>query len=55
MSFDKPIGIFIFDYAWVVFIFVTIINALLLKMRSNKIVEEHPDLQEGYDQLFPGW
>ena len=55
MSFNEPIGFFVFDYAWILFIVVTIINALFLKARSSKIVKDNPDLRDGYDQLFKGY
>jgi hypothetical protein len=55
MSFDKPIGFFVFDYAWIFLILVTTINALVLKVHSSRIVKEHPELQGGYDQLFKGY
>lgn len=54
MSFDKPVGFFVFDYAWILFILVTILNAGILRVRSNRIVSEHPELKDGYDRLFKG-
>ncbi len=55
MSLDQPIGLFIFDYAWILFILVTCINGLLMKARFTKIVERNPELQEGYDRLVKGY
>ncbi len=50
-----PVGNFIFDNAWILFIAVTVFNAFYLKARSQKIITKQPDLQEGYDQLFKGY
>jgi hypothetical protein len=36
------------------FIVVSVINAFYLKIRSRPMIEEHPELQKGYDQLFKG-
>jgi hypothetical protein len=47
-----PVGNFIFDNGWVLFILITVFNSFYLKARSQKIIAEKPDLQEGYDQLF---
>jgi hypothetical protein len=55
MPFNKPIGFFVFDYAWILFILVTVLNASILRVRSSRIVKEHPELQNGYDQLFKGY
>jgi hypothetical protein len=55
MPFDEPNGFFVFDYAWIFLILVTIVNALILKARSASSVREHPELREGYDQLFKGY
>lgn len=55
MSFDKPIGIFVFDYAWILFILVAFLNAGMLKLRSNRIMKLHPELQDGYDQFIKGF
>ena len=55
MSFNEPIGFFVFDYAWIFFILVTVLNAVILKARSSKIVRGRPELQDGYDQLFKGY
>jgi hypothetical protein len=40
---------------WVLFILFTIINAYQLKARTKKFIEQQPELQEGYDQLFKGY
>jgi hypothetical protein len=50
-----PVGNFIFDNGWVLFILITVFNSFYLKARSQKIIVEKPDLQEGYDQLFKGY
>jgi hypothetical protein len=50
-----PVGNFIFDNGWVLFILITVFNSFYLKARSQKIIAEKPDLQEGYDQLFKGY
>lgn len=50
-----PVGNFIFDNAWILFIVVTVFNAFYLKARSQKIIAKQPDLQEGYDQLFKAY
>ncbi|MCP4357948.1 MAG: hypothetical protein GY796_08035 [Chloroflexi bacterium] len=44
-----------FDYAWILLIFTTTINAYYLKARSQKYISAHPELQEGYDKLFKGY
>jgi hypothetical protein len=50
-----PVGNFIFDNGWVLFILITVFNSFYLKARSQKIIAEKTDLQEGYDQLFKGY
>jgi hypothetical protein len=44
----------IFKQVWIMFIAVTIANALILKYRSKKYIAENPDLEEGYKKLFKG-
>jgi hypothetical protein len=55
MSFDKPIGFVVFDYDWIFLILVTLINAFILKARSSKVVCKHPELRDGYNQVFIGY
>ena len=45
---------FIFRNFWIFFIFVTILNALILKVRSGKYIKESPQLEEGYNKFFRG-
>jgi len=46
--------IIIFKHTWVLFIAVTILNALILKYRSKKHILKNPDLREGYQKYFKG-
>jgi hypothetical protein len=39
----------IVKHFWILFIFFTILNAYLLKRRSNKYIQENPDLETGYN------
>jgi len=55
MPLDQPIGFFIFDYAWVLFILIIVLNAFILKIRSKKFVKNNPELEEGYDRIFKGY
>ena len=55
MPLDQPIGFFIFDYAWVLLILITVLNAFILKTRSKKFMKDNPELEEGYDRLFKGY
>jgi len=48
-------GNFIFKNAWVLFILVTVLNAFMLKARSKKMIDQQPDLQAGYGQIFKGY
>jgi hypothetical protein len=41
-------------HAWVVFIVVTVFNALIFKSRSRVRVQQQPELAAGYQQLFNG-
>ena len=38
------VGIFIFDYAWIFFIVITLLNAYFWIARSKKAIKEHPEL-----------
>ena len=46
---------FFLNYIWIAAILSTIFSAFILKVRSRKSVEENPDLQEGYNQIFLGY
>ncbi len=50
-----PIFQFIFLNGWVVFIVFTVLNAFMLKARSQKTIARKPDLRAGYEQLFRGY
>src|SRR5262249_32571488 len=43
-----------FRHAWLVFIAVTIVNALIFRARSRRPISRDPSLQEGYRKLFWG-
>ena len=43
---------FIFRHACVTFIVVTIANYFILKSRTQKYVDQNPELKIGYDKLF---
>lgn len=43
---------FFFRHTWVMFIVVTIVNCFILKYRSQKFIDENPDLRTGYDKIF---
>lgn len=43
---------FIFRHGWVMLIAVTIANYFILKPRTQKYVDQNPDLKIGYDKLF---
>src|SRR5688572_11682314 len=43
-----------FHHAWLMFVAVTIANALILKYRSRRYIRERPELAEGYNRLFRG-
>ena len=45
----------LFKHTWIFFIFVTILNGIILKIRSKKYILEKPELEEGYDIYFKGW
>ncbi len=45
---------FIFRYFWIFFILVTILNAVILKIRAGKYIDESPQLEEGYSKFFHG-
>jgi hypothetical protein len=41
-------------HVWLIFIAVTVVNALILKFRSRAHVQQQPELAAGYQQLFNG-
>ncbi len=41
-------------HAWILFIAVTMINALILKFRSRAHIQRRPELRAGYRRLFNG-
>lgn len=44
----------VFKYFWISFILVTIVNAYVMRYRSNKYIAESPELEAGYDKLLKG-
>jgi hypothetical protein len=48
---NEPI---IMRHVWLMFIAVTIANAMILKIRSGPYILQHPELAEGYRRLFWG-
>jgi len=45
----------VFKNFWIFFILVTILNGIILKVRSRKYISENPELKEGYKKYFKGW
>ncbi|MBN2717149.1 MAG: hypothetical protein JXX14_14955 [Deltaproteobacteria bacterium] len=43
-----------FENGWLVFILVTVVNALVLNFRSRRFVENKPELKEGYQKFIVG-
>ena len=43
-----------FRHAWLMFVAVTVANALILKFRSRGYIRERPELAAGYTRLFRG-
>ena len=43
---------FLFKYSWGIFIIVTILNAVIIRVRSKKYVQDKPELAEGYRKCF---
>jgi len=41
-------------HAWLMLITVTVVNALILKYRSRRYIQERPELAQGYARLFRG-
>ena len=41
-------------HAWLMFIAVTVVNALILKFRARAYIRQEPSLAAGYEQLFTG-
>jgi uncharacterized membrane protein len=44
----------LFRHIWILFIAVTVANALALKFRARRHIEANPELAEGYRRLFSG-
>lgn len=42
----------IFKHGWILFIVVMIVNAFIMRSRSQAYVDINPDLKVGYDKLF---
>jgi hypothetical protein len=40
---------------WVVFILLTVVNAVLLRFRAQRHIRENPDLADGYTTLIRGF
>ncbi len=45
----------LFTDTWIFFILFTIINGIILKIRSKKYISEKPELKDGYDKYFWNW
>ena len=45
----------LFKHAWLLFIAITCLNAIILKTRSKKYIERNSSLEEGYNKLFWGY
>jgi hypothetical protein len=43
-----------FRHAWLMFVAVTVVNALALKFRGRPYIRERPELAKGYRALFRG-
>ena len=43
-----------FRHVWLVFVVVTVANALILRLRSRPHIRECPELAPGYQRLFTG-
>lgn len=43
-----------FRHAWLIFIAVTVFNALILKFRCRAHIQQQPELAAGYQQFFNG-
>ena len=41
-------------YAWLMFVGVTVVNAIILKMRSRAYIKKRPELAVGYQKLIKG-
>lgn len=44
-----------FHYAWVFFILINLINAVILHFRFKKIAVEYPEQEKGYNQYLKGF
>lgn len=44
----------LFNYIWVMGLFVTLFNAFYLKYQSKKHIAEKPELEDGYEKVFKG-
>jgi hypothetical protein len=44
-----------FNYIWIIFIGVTIINGMIWRTRSQEYIAKNPDVKNGYDSLIKGW
>ncbi len=45
----------LFKHAWILFIVVTIANALILKAQSKKYIALNPELEDGYNKYIKGF
>lgn len=41
-------------YFWIIFIVITLANAITMKIRAKKRIEADPSLKLGYDMIFKG-
>ncbi|WP_190811679.1 hypothetical protein [Flagellimonas sp. S3867] len=46
---------YVFKHAWILFLFVTVINAFLGKKSTKKLSDQNPELKEGYNNYFKGY
>lgn len=44
----------LFAHIWLLFVAVTVLNAVILRFRSQRYLRERPELADGYRQLFKG-
>lgn len=46
---------FLFRHTWILFIAVTVFNAIVIKLYARKEIEKQPELEPGYNKFFNGW
>jgi hypothetical protein len=45
----------LFQHTWIFFIGITVLNAIILKYRSKKYIEQNPELEDGYNSYIKGF